>query len=371
MLLASRLAYAEFLARRDTPEALQRAAAIDGPAAPAAYFERLAELDPAHESAWLDAALRLNPRSSQDWITTGLAAERSGDLTEAESKLLKAAAIDRQYLPAWTLANFYFRHRRGTEFWTWARRAAELTYDDYRPLLLLAHELEPNVATALTQLGADLPLLRADLDYLVQRDRLDDAQQAARLLLARKTKIDTPRLTAFADVQVRAGRAHDALEIWNAVEPLLDPGRNAAANGDLTRSSSGLAFDWRLDRAAGVSSSLEAGSLTFRLSGQQPEWCVLLEQFVPIDPSRRYRLSFEDLTSGFSGPLGLLWDLDGVPAPISEAPERRTAEITFAPRSLIHSGLRIGKLRLLYHRGPGALRARGQLQLHHYRLEAL
>ena len=38
-----------------------------------------------------------------------LAAETAGDTKTAEASLLRAAAMDRTYLPRWTLANFYLR----------------------------------------------------------------------------------------------------------------------------------------------------------------------------------------------------------------------------------------------------------------------
>jgi Tfp pilus assembly protein PilF len=66
------------------------------------------------------------PRSSSAWIDTGLAAEEAGDYAGAERSLLEAARIDRQHLPAWSLANFYFRRGDPASFWPWARRAAAL-----------------------------------------------------------------------------------------------------------------------------------------------------------------------------------------------------------------------------------------------------
>ena len=90
----------------------------------------------------LRVAVRLNPRLASAWIYLGLDAEADGDLAEAEQDLLQAARVDRQYLPAWTLANFYFRRGDTVNFWPWAARAASLTFDDYRPLLRLADALE-------------------------------------------------------------------------------------------------------------------------------------------------------------------------------------------------------------------------------------
>ena len=53
---------------------------------------------------------RLNPRDSSAWMTLGLEAEQAGDVNRAAESLLRAEKVDRQYLPAWTAANFFFRH---------------------------------------------------------------------------------------------------------------------------------------------------------------------------------------------------------------------------------------------------------------------
>ena len=164
MLLACAawLAYAEIIFRGDTPEAVQRAIWLDRAAPNARYFERLAELDSGHADHWLREALRLNPRLSSAWIELG-----------AESDLLEAARVDHRYLPAWTLANFYFRAGSQEAFWPWARRAAGLAYDDPRPLLQLANAFDSDALRVVEKLGGSDALLRADLDYLVGDGRMD------------------------------------------------------------------------------------------------------------------------------------------------------------------------------------------------------
>src|SRR3954465_7588541 len=53
----------------------------------------------------LEAALALNPRFAAAWIARGLASEAGGERNAAEESLLQAAAVDRTYVPRWTLAN--------------------------------------------------------------------------------------------------------------------------------------------------------------------------------------------------------------------------------------------------------------------------
>ena len=68
----------------------------------------------------------------------GLAKERAGDFEGAARDLLRAAEVDRQYLPAWTLANFYFRRGDRPAFRNWVRRSAELAPGDLGDPLLIA-----------------------------------------------------------------------------------------------------------------------------------------------------------------------------------------------------------------------------------------
>ena len=152
----------------------------------------------------LSAAVRMNPRLSSAWIQLGLEAESTGNVAEAEADLLQAARVDHLYLPAWTLANFYFRRGDPERFWPWARRAASLTFDDYRPLLRLAGVFESSPQEVAGRLGSDAPLLRAYLDLLIAAQRLDAAQPIARLLAARHDPSDRARLADFADRVSRA-----------------------------------------------------------------------------------------------------------------------------------------------------------------------
>jgi tetratricopeptide (TPR) repeat protein len=395
-LLTARLAYAEIQYRHGTPDAIAHAADIDRFAPPARYFERLAELDPDRAALWLDAALDANPRMSSAWIAQGLALERESqragqfehgaEIEKAERDLLEAARVDRQHLPAWTLANFYFRRqsrdRFQDQFWTWAHRAAALTYDDFRPLLALAHAVEPDPRAALEKLGQSNALLRADLDYLATQGRLEDAQKVARLLLARDSALgglsETPRMLELAERQIRAGNARDALELWNAVAALLHRQQLGLehgamlANGNFLQSPSGVAFDWKLPRTEGALVVWQPSRLSFSLSGNQPESCALLEQIVAVARARRYRVYFEYLTAGLPSPTGIVWDLDGDEGSALQPTGTwlaATAVLRTSTSSPDTNGL--GKLRLLYRRAPGTVRVQGRLELRHLSMEVL
>jgi len=150
-------------------------------------------------------AVSLNPRLSSAWIQLGLDDEAEGNMAEAEIEFLQATRVDHQYVPAWTIANYYFRRGNSANFWPWARKAAAMTFDDYRPLLRMADVLDPSPREVATRLGTSPPLLRAYMDVLIGAGRLGAAQEIASLLAARHDPSDQARL---ADLDDRVSREH-------------------------------------------------------------------------------------------------------------------------------------------------------------------
>jgi tetratricopeptide (TPR) repeat protein len=363
-LAAIRLAVADTIAREDTPEAVRRAIAWEWPAPAAESEQALAELDPAHARAVLETAAQTNPRSSAAWIALGLLEEAGGDRSAAEQSLQQAALMDHQYLPAWTLANFYFRGANQEQFWLWAERAASLAYDDFRPLLRLSDQFEPDPARMLAHFQ-NAPRLRAPyLDFLIGENRLGAAQQVARGMS--KERANDPYLIGLADRQLRAGSGPSAIELWNIASgfPPVEPAAGKIlTNGDLARPPLNLGFDWRVGQAEGVAQSWRPSELIFTFSGSQPEVCVLLEQTIFLVP-RHFRLRFDYMTSE-SATTGVHWALDDREGPGIE-PSSEWREGAFdLPRA---NGLR--NLKLFYRREPGTMRSEGRIEVRNVRLEA-
>jgi tetratricopeptide (TPR) repeat protein len=364
-LAALRLAMADTVLRQDTAEAVGRAIWLQWPA-PSAELERtLAELDPAHARQHLEAAAAANPRSAASWIALGLLEESNNDLSAAEQSLKEAARMDRQYLPAWTLANFYFRRTDRERFWEWADRAATLAYDDFRPLLHLADSFEPDPRRLLAHFKDARRVRLPYLDFLIGEDRLDAAQQVGREMA--KERANDPHLIDLADRQVRAGNADAAMELWNAASgfhPIEPAVGKILTNGDLARAPLNLGFDWRVIQTEGIAQRWRPSELIFTFSGSQPEACVLLEQTIFL-VARNFRLRFDYMTSE-PAPSGVHWSLDNTEGlPIE--PSTQWREGTFdLPRA---HGLR--NLKLLYRRAPGTTRTEGRIEVRNLRLQAL
>jgi hypothetical protein len=54
--------------------------------------------------------------------------------------------------------------------------------------------------------------------------------------------------------------------------------------------------------------------LRMTLSGSQPEQCSLLQQYVPLQGDRAYRLEWQAEANGIEPPSGLSWRLSPVPS---------------------------------------------------------
>jgi len=371
------LACAEAVSRQDTPSALARAVQMDRFAPPAHYLERLADLDESAAPAALDAALAANPRLTTARISRGLATERVSRFAGAgrdlaERDLKEAARLDRQYLPAWTLANFYFRRKDQPNFWASARQAAAMeaaTSDDYRPLLRLANAMEPRADEVLAHLGDSAALERAELNAVLAGDDAGSVRTVVQALAVRQDSTDRLRLMAVVDRQIHSGRLQDAVDLWNAVavpQTPLDPSQGRVlTNGDFSRAPQDFGFDWRMPSLAGVASQwTPARRIVFSLSGQQAELCALLEQTLPL-ARRRLLLRFEYSTTGFDAATGIRWNLGGEDSPaLDPAPPGRSASVVFDSAK---PGL--ARLVLLYRRDPGRVRAAGRVEIWNVRAE--
>jgi len=362
-LTAIRLAVADTISHEDTPEAIARAIRFEWPTPSAELELTFAELDPGDAHDALDRAAQANPRSSAVRIAFGLLEERSGHLSIAEQSLREAALMDREYLPAWTIANFYFRRANREQFWVWADRATALAHEDLRPLLRLADQFEPDPARMLAHFHDPQRLRLSYLDFLIGENRLDAAQQVARGMSG--DRANDPYLIDLADRQLRAGNALPAIELWNVASgfPPIEPsvGR-ILTNGDLARAPLNLGFDWRVGQAEGITESWKPSELIFNFSGSQPESCVLLEQTIFLGPGH-FRLRF-DYLAGDGPATGIHWLLDNKEGPAMEPGSEWREGVFDLPRI---RGLR--NLKLFYRRKPGTTRAAGRIEVRNLRLE--
>ncbi len=176
---------------------------------------RVSDANPQRAEWALRQAVAFNPQDARSWVDLALRREMDGDLPQAERYLLHAAETDRQYLPRWSLANFYFRNNDLERFWLWAKRAAEMLYADPTPLFRLCGEVSED-GNLVDRLGLRNPDVRASyLNYLLARDHADLIRPVTQRLLNDGREEDVPILLVACDRMLELGRAAEALEVWN------------------------------------------------------------------------------------------------------------------------------------------------------------
>ena len=181
------MALADYRFRQETLPGTQEALRLEPDSA--GYYVRLAaiiqESNPVASTEALQRAVALNRWDSQSWVELGLRAEVAGDLAAAERSLLRAASVDQQYLPSWSLVNYYFRRGDSERFWFWARQATQMAYGDLAPLVTLCWKVTSDGALIEQKLDIHKADLEANyLTYLTNQNRIEPMTHAATRLLA-------------------------------------------------------------------------------------------------------------------------------------------------------------------------------------------
>jgi len=380
-----RLGWADYWFRQETLKGTEKAISVTP--GQAAYYYRLALLssddNPAKAIGALRRAVALDPADAHSWIDLGLLYEAGGDNTLAERCLLRAVQEDAQYLPGWTLANYYLRRNDAPRFGFWAKRAAAMAYGDPLPLFRLCGQMEED-GNLIDRLAISDPSVRASyLSYLVGQDRIDLAGPATRRILEENRRPDTPLLLAVCDRLLDRSRAGEALHIWNRLAEThripfgawSSATRSLLVNGAFTVAPTSQGFDWRLPEVDGVTAASEEspGGLRLTFSGRQPERCEVLDQYVPVQENRKYKLTFLYRTSGIASGTGLAWrivDINGARS-LGEGRDLSAEEETQDQVSFgTPSGCGLVRVSLLYQRSLGTTRIAGFIVLRSIALEA-
>ena len=347
-----RLAMADAAFRKRTPEGVARALELLPDRASYLLLRALQmDYDGVDSTPLLERAARANPLSSAPRIRLGLAAETRGDFSQAESWLLDAARVDRQFEPRWTLANFYFRREGWDEFWKWMRAALENSYGDRRLAFDLCWRVTQDADEVLSRaIPYQHDVLATYLYYVMDQHR-DAAGPVALKLAALRNVVDVPLLESACDVLIDSGKVAEARALW---EQLGHRQTALIANGDFAKEPSGHGFDWRLAHAPGVTDTSLPGSHRILLSGRQPESCELLRQFVTLEPGKKYSLRWEARTRGLVSPTGIAWNEQGS---VESAEDWRGGSLVFTASTALMS------MRLVYKRPAGQARAEGSVEI--------
>jgi hypothetical protein len=381
-----RAGWADYHMRQETVDSTQRAIALMPDQAE--YYARLAFLaadnDPRTARDALRRAVALNPWDARSWIELGLGAEAEGDPTTSLQCLLRAAEVNKEFLPRWSLANYYFRRNDVAMFWFWTKQAAAMVYGDALPMFRLCGKVEED-GRLIDRLEIRNPAVRAGyLSYLLSQNRVDLIGSVVHRLLEEKRQADVPLLLTACEYLIGARRVDQAVEIWNRLAdagsvPFRTPageGGQLLINGSFAVPPTLLGFDWRLPVVEGIGVSREEEPLGLRLtfSGREPEDCEALEQLVPVRGKTSYQLTFAFRTQGIPSGAGLAWRIaDAATGTVlKEGPSLASETETQAHLSFeTPAECRLVRLSLRYRRSPGTTRMEGFLVLRNVALEPL
>jgi hypothetical protein len=142
--------------------------------------------------------------------------------------------------------------------------------------------------------------------------------------LVRVVGSDDPRawgrddlIAASLDHVLAGGELHTGLQIWTTLRdghwiPQSVPDANhPLTNGDFRLPFYRHGFDWVSAETEGVhiQQFTDEPSLDIGLSGDQPEHCELLRQYVAVEPGFLYKLQWKASAQGIPAGSGLAWHL--------------------------------------------------------------
>ena len=369
------LARADSLFRLDTEDSVRAAIRIEPDAS--GYYMRLAQFDDAHAQQLLETSINLNPYNAPAYIELGLRFEAAGEYARAEKSLLQAFAIDRTFMPRWSLANFYFRRDNMPAFWVWARRAAEMPSDSMGPLFELCWHASPEPSEITTKILTNDPeLIRQYLSFLLDKDQLPAAAETAnRLTQFGDPETDTTQVSQVIDRMIAAGNGDAAKALWNVLISkhwvVADAG--APNNPNFARDPLPLGFDWSLPTYSGLHSSTGPSGLESEFSGEQPEDCTVANQAVVLAPGK-YELDYAYRTNGIPPQTGLRWQIiaSGSDAPLAESPDLSSESQSYGKVVFsVPPDLSLYHLRLQYRRALGTTRISGSLVIPSIQIHAI
>jgi tetratricopeptide (TPR) repeat protein len=372
-----RLGYADFLLQKGTPAAVE--AAIRATPGREEYYLRLAVLESTMDGGKalqaLQHAAALNGSDARAWIELGLACERAGKQDLAERSLLRAAQEDKQYLPRWTLTNYYFRRENMERFWFWATEAAAVVPGDPTPLFRLCGQAGDD-GNLIERLKIGQPEVRARyLAYLLNQGATELIGRASGSLLRSPRKEHVPILLEACDRLLEANRVGQAAAIWRALGSagalplgLGKPGTaDVVTNGSFAVPPTAHGFDWRLAVTDGVSAAWEPSPSGLRLtfSGREPENCAPLVQFAPVEENARYEMVVRYRTRGIPADAGLRWTVEDMESRVLAQGKSLSSDQDALQRFAfqVPAGCDLLRLAVKYVRSPGTMRIEGFVRL--------
>ena len=338
---------------------------------------QLHDTDPEHAKHLLEHSLELDPYAARQWIQLGLWRETENDQQESEKAFLHAASVDSTFLPKWSLANYYFREGNEQQFWSWARKALQMTPKDASPIFRLSWLASNDSSLIRSRLDIRRPEVQLQyLSYVRAEGHIDAVRDASTDLIAWNRNEDITALVDATNWLLDQNHPDAALTVWNALatnRQIVFPSLSLQSDslvtiGDFSLYPTSLGFDWHFSSVPGVRAFLNGAppGLRIEFSGEQPEVALVLAETIPLQPGAQYQFTAEYSTSDISPGTGLAWEVEDFPIETRLAATdslssdiKSTVSVCFtAPRAT-----RFARLSLYYRRSLGAGRIHGQVLL--------
>lgn len=324
------LARASWLFRQDT--AISVPAAVELVPFDSTYVARLAAWRPAEKIALLHRAVELNAFDSESWIQLGFASEfQQHDRASAERYYLKAAEVNKMFLPKWTLTNFYFRQEQPTEFFHWASATLAITPYSPEPVFVQMWLISQD-ADQIARNMPDRPRILLPYAWFLSNSRQYSSIPLIVQRLIKAAGTMDPRawgrdglVATIEDRLIAEGQRDPALQIWTSMVKAgwlheeIPSAEHPLSNGNFRTPLFRHGFDWMPAEIEGVriEESPTEGLIRLQFSGNEPERCAVLQQYVPMEAGRTYSIGWQASSIPGDTLSGLRWHL----RPVGKAPE--------------------------------------------------
>lgn len=316
------LARATHLFSLDTPTALQ--AALKLVPYKSEYLARLAAWDRDQRIPLIKRAVEANPFDAESLIQLGLYYEiNQTDPKKAEPYYLKAAAVNHMHEPKWTLTNFYFRQQDTSEFFHWANETLKISPFDganvFTQMWLMSQD-----AQRLSAVVPDRPRSLIQYVWFLSNSQQYTAIPPIVQRLVRVVGNDDPRawgrddlIASSLDHVLASGDLQTGLQFWTTlrdgrwIEQSVPDANHPITNGNFRKRFYRHGFDWFPVDTEGVHIDQfpDEPSIDIGLTGNQPEHCTLLRQYVAVEGGFLYKLHWNAEAQGIPAGMGLAWHL--------------------------------------------------------------
>lgn len=264
-----------------------------------------ANADPAQAIADYLRAVRDDPHSAHYWMDLASAYEMTGDASRAREAYEQARSVyPASAEVAWSFGNFLLRQQRFSEGYAQIRQAVRGDRSLLQIAISRAWRSNQDVQQLLDHvLPADPDAYFQALDFFASIQQIDPALEVWSRLRALQYSFALPRSFAFIEGLIRADRSQDASRVWrealaDAGAPSSEPANQSSIwNGDFAHDFANGGLDWRWPPPPiSVSMGFETapaspGGRALRLDfgGGSNVALSQPEQYVPVEPHRKYR----------------------------------------------------------------------------------